>query len=168
MLDIKNGDYSLINQWNSAGKQTRTETLPDNEDNFSKISYRSNNGNQEEHSAFFRKRGMNQIVAYENWVSQNFNKKEVAVLMGVLEHGATIPLPAGFSESQCKWMLSINEDNPDNQAWDIDENEAHVHYRFRCWANGRKVEALTYLGGHGKTPGRWIPGRANYIVIGVK
>ncbi|SUT85853.1 Uncharacterised protein [Actinobacillus ureae] len=168
VLDIKNGDYSSINQWNTAGKQARSEVVPDNVNDFYKISYRSNNGSREEHSAVFRKSGVRKYVAYEDWVRSNFNKKEIAVLMGALEDGATIPLPAGFSESQCKWMLSINEDNPTNRAWDINEDKAHVHYRYRCWANCRKVEARTYHGGRGETLGTWIPVRANYIVIGVK
>ncbi|MDG4947390.1 phage tail protein [Actinobacillus equuli subsp. haemolyticus] len=168
VLHIKGGDYSQMNFWNTTGKQTRIETAPDSSSVFFAVSYKANNGSTNEHTVFFPKRGLNKQVAYEDWVSSNFNKKEIAVLMGVLEDGATIPLPAGFSESQCKWMLSINEDNPTNRAWDIDENESHAHYRFRCWANGRKVEARTYQGGHGKTPGTWIPARANYIVIGVK
>lgn len=70
VLDINIGDYSFINQWNTAGKQARSEVVPDNFNYFYKTSYRSNNGNTEEHSAHFRKSGVGKYVAYEDWVEQ--------------------------------------------------------------------------------------------------
>lgn len=76
-LDIKYGDYSWINQYNTAGKQARIETLPESNSNYYKISSRSNNGETEYHSAFFPKRGMNKTVAYEDWVSSLFTYQKI-------------------------------------------------------------------------------------------
>lgn len=72
LLELKNGDYSSINQWNLSGKQARSETLPDSNSNFFKISYRADNGNTELHAVHFPKRGLSKNVAYEDWVDGNY------------------------------------------------------------------------------------------------
>lgn len=91
----------------------------------------------------------------------------VAILTGTINHGGIIPLPNGFSESQCKWMVSVNFDDPDMNGWDIKEDGAHYHYGFRCQTNGRQVNCITYHG-HGYGRVITIGGVANYIVIGVR
>lgn len=93
--------------------------------------------------------------------------RETAVLTGVIGHGGTIPLPSGYSEGQCRWMVSMNADNSSNIGWDIQENGAHVHYRQHVYTTGRVVTAQTYLGSNNSPPG-WISSIANYIIIGVK
>src|SRR5574343_482284 len=32
----------------------------------------------------------------------------ISILTGILANGATIPLPSGYTESQCKWFVSVN------------------------------------------------------------
>lgn len=91
----------------------------------------------------------------------------VAILTGTINHGGIIPLPSGFSESQCKWMVSVNFDDPGMNIWDIEEGGSHYHYGFRCQTNGRQVNCITYHG-HGYGRVITIGGIANYIVIGVK
>ena len=91
----------------------------------------------------------------------------VSILTGTISHGGTIPLPSGYSEGQCRWMVSMNNDNPSNTAWDIDEEGAHVHYKQQVYTTGRVVTAQTYLGSNNSPPG-WISSTANYIIIGVK
>ena len=95
------------------------------------------------------------------------DKKAVAVLSGTIAHGGTIPLPSGFTEGQCKWLVSMNTDNPNSTEWDIDEGDAHVHYKQQVYTTGRVVTAQTYLGSNNSPPG-WISSIANYIIIGVK
>lgn len=91
----------------------------------------------------------------------------VAILTGTINNGGTIPLPSGFSESQCKWMVSVNFDDPGMNNWDIQENGSYYHYGFKCETNGRQVLCGAYHGwGHGHT--YFIGGVANYIVIGVR
>lgn len=100
-------------------------------------------------------------------------KSTVAVITGTIADGGTIPLPAGFSEAQCKFMVSTARDNPTEKQWDIDEGGRWLHYSFECYLTGRVVTCKTYLNknrtisGSG-TPAITVPGRANYLVIGVK
>lgn len=91
----------------------------------------------------------------------------ISVLHGTIAHGGTIPLPSGFTEAQCKWLVSMNNDNPSGRGWDIQEGGAHVHYSQQVYTTGRVVTAQTYLGSNNVPPG-WISSTANYIIIGVK
>ena len=69
-LNIKFGDYSFINQFNSSGKFARIETTPDDQSNFYKLSYWSND--TELHSALLPKRGPWKVIAYEDWVNDRY------------------------------------------------------------------------------------------------
>ena len=91
----------------------------------------------------------------------------VAVLTGTIAHGGTIPLPAGYAQAQCKWMVSISDDNPTNSGWDIREGDKLVHYKFVCSADSnRVVTAQTTHNNDGVIT--LINANANYIIIGVK
>ena len=69
-LNINFGDYSLINQFNLSGKFARIEVTPDDQSNFYKLSYWSND--TELHSALLPKRGPWKVVAYEDWVNNGY------------------------------------------------------------------------------------------------
>lgn len=97
----------------------------------------------------------------------------IAVLTGTIADGGTIPLPAGFSEAQCKFMVSTARDNPEDVPWDIDESGRHVHYGYECTLNGRVVSCKVWLNKKRTTIGNAhpeiiVPGRANYLVIAYK
>ena len=97
----------------------------------------------------------------------------IAVLTGTIADGGTIPLPAGFSEAQCKFMVSTSRDNPADIPWDIDETGRHVHYGYECTLNGRVVSCKVWLNKNRTTMGNahpeiTVPGRANYLVIAYK
>lgn len=97
----------------------------------------------------------------------------IAVLTGTIADGGTIPLPAGFSEAQCKFMVSTSRDNPADIPWDIDESGRHVHYSYECTLNGRVVSCKAWLNKNRTTMGNahleiTVPGRANYLVIAYK
>ena len=97
----------------------------------------------------------------------------IAVLTGTIADGGTIPLPAGFSEAQCKFMVSTARDNPEDVPWDIDESGRHVHYGYECTLNGRVVSCKVWLNKNRTTMGNahpeiTVPGRANYLVIAYK
>ena len=92
----------------------------------------------------------------------------IAVLTGTIADGGTIPLPAGFSEAQCKWFVSMASDNPSLKSWDIDETVSRVNYRFECTASAaRVVNARMYWQGQGGSFGS-VPSTANYIIIAYK
>ncbi len=90
--------------------------------------------------------------------------KDVGVLSGVIAHGGTIPLPTGFTQAQCCWIVSMNTDHTDS--WDVYEGgPAYIHYRSVCSADAnRVVTAQTYI----YELGGWRNGTANYLIIGVK
>ncbi len=95
------------------------------------------------------------------------------MLTGTIADGGTIPLPAGFSEAQCKFMVSTSRDNPADIPWDIDETGRHVHYGYECTLNGRVVSCKAWLNKNRTTMGNahpeiTVPGRANYLVIAYK
>ena len=92
----------------------------------------------------------------------------IAVLTGTIADGGTIPLPAGFTEAQCKWFVSMASDNPSLKSWDIDESSSKVNYRFECTASAaRVVNARMYWAGQGGSSGS-VPSTANYLVIAYK
>lgn len=81
---------------------------------------------------------------------------QVSVITGTIAHGATLPLPAGYTQAQCRWMVSIYSYNNYNSG-----PGDGAHY---CWAdpNTRVVTAYTQDNEANRL------GTASYIVIGVK
>ena len=105
---------------------------------------------------------------YRPWQELGSAKSTVSVLTGTIADGGTIPLPAGFTESQCKWFVSMASDNPSLKSWDIDETVSRVNYRFECTASAaRVVNARMYWQGQGGSSGS-VPSIANYLVIAYK
>ena len=93
---------------------------------------------------------------------------QVAVITGTIAHGGTLPLPSGYTAAQCKWMVSLNNDNPAAEYWDINENGSHGHYRIECWANSNRVVTARAVKNWQLSSPVITNGTANYIVIGVK
>ncbi len=95
----------------------------------------------------------------------NITKNTTSVLSGVLAHGATIPLPSGYTEEQCKWIVSLRiaETNPhlgNNQGVDVWYQE--------CFTDGRVVTARVRMINTSVSQPNWKDVSANYIIIGVK
>ena len=95
----------------------------------------------------------------------------VAVLTGEIAHGGTLPIPSGFTESQCRFFVSMKNSNPNSWLWDWNEDAKGKHYRTECYVNGRIVTCQTFvnegISGSGAEP-LTINGIANYLAIGVK
>lgn len=80
----------------------------------------------------------------------------LAVLTGAIGHGGVIPLPLGFTQNQCKWMVGVGQWN-DWGGFNRDGIDIVV-----CSADAnRVVSAYT-------TNGPQFNGVANYIIIGMK
>lgn len=98
------------------------------------------------------------ITALANEMANKANRSEVqhiAILTGTIAHGGTIPLPAGYTAEQCKWMVSSSYVNaPGGQGADV----------YVCRTNAdRVVEVWGFIGD------KWTEyGTANYMIIGVK
>lgn len=90
----------------------------------------------------------------------------VAILTGSIANGGTIPLPSGFSESQCKWMVSVDNSNSNGTSWDWQEGVSSNHIYQRCYTTGRVVTATTTV--LNETGSITFPATANYMIIGIK
>ena len=93
---------------------------------------------------------------------------DIAILTGTIAHGGTIPLPSGFTQDQCRWMVSTYDDNPSLHTWYINGGGANMHYRFQCYAAGNRGVVCQVFHGYGGQSGTWVASTANYIIIGVK
>lgn len=85
----------------------------------------------------------------------------IAFETGTVAHGGTIPLPSGYTQYQCTWMVSINT---------LDTFDGGLNQRDQrvlCYADANRVvtcKLQSYAGG-------WIDnvvGTANYMIIGIK
>ena len=101
-------------------------------------------------------------------------KSTVAVITGTIADGGTLPLPSGYSAAQCKWMVSLNQDNPGLAEWTVHEDDSRSFSAVMCSVDAaRKVTVRLNTGTSGNRTASWtagniITGTANYIVIGVK
>jgi len=84
--------------------------------------------------------------------SEHLNE-HIGILTGTLSSGQIIPLPSGFSEEQCKWIISLG-----GVSGLVYQNFAGV----KCWTEGRRG----YCEECGTNDCANAP--FNYIIIGVK
>lgn len=108
--------------------------------------------------------------------------QDISVTYGNIRDGQTLPIPSGFSEDECTWLLSIEQSNVNKMYYDIDEGGAKNMINNECWREGRRVHVGTRLKGldgiapsieqpytkFGWNQEYWVPGSANYICIAVK
>ena len=105
---------------------------------------------------------------------------DISVTYGNVRDGATLPIPDGFNENECTWLLSMDQSNIDKWYIDFRESNSSNMINFECWREGRKVHVGTRLKGQDgisktyndstKNGGAevFLPGTANYICIAVK
>jgi hypothetical protein len=81
-------------------------------------------------------------------VTQTIPANAVSVLTGEIAHGGTIPLPAGYTQSQCKWTVSKRRLNSGKYSDETILADANRVVTCRDATDG--------------------PGTANYLIIGIK
>ena len=106
--------------------------------------------------------------------------QDISVTYGNVRDGGTLPIPDGFSENECTWLLTMDQSNVDRWYIDFRESNSSNMINFECWREGRKVHVGTRLKGQDgisktyndstKNNGAevFLPGTANYICIAVK
>lgn len=109
--------------------------------------------------------------------------KDISVTYGNISDGGTLPIPDGFNENECTWLLSMYQSNVNRMYYDIDEGGAHNMFNYECWREGRKVHvgvrvkgldgiSTSYEGNYTRLEGNsreyWVSGSANYICIAIK
>ena len=85
----------------------------------------------------------------------------ISILTGTIVHGGTIPLPSGFTESQCKWFVSNN-----SQVTALSTDGADDRTHLRCFTTGRVVSC--YMSTKDSPDTVKETGVANYFIIGIK
>ena len=101
--------------------------------------------------------------------SANTVTNNVAVLSGIIGHNGWLPIPDGFQEWQCRFFISMNNTNPNENTWDLRENISAQHYSEYCrLINNRQVEVFTRVYNDVIDTIQYHVCIANYIVIGVK
>lgn len=106
---------------------------------------------------------------------------DINITYGNIRDGQQLPIPEGFTEDECNWLVSMDQSNIDKWYLDVREGGACNMINFECWRNGRWVHVGTRVKGSdgmGRTYDRtdvgrngeelWMPGTANYICIAVK
>lgn len=99
-------------------------------------------------------------VAFDGTTDITIGVPQIAVYTGTVNNGATIPLPSGYTQEQCKWMVSLCSLHYDGQNFfspftftiSVDSNR-----RVTCKLISDESDA--YLTDYGSV---------NYIIIGIK
>jgi len=78
---------------------------------------------------------------------------QVSILTGSVANGSYIPLPSGYTQAQCQWMVSVQE------AWDTPFDGV------RAWTDSNRLVRSGY---YNASFGVWYSVNADYIIIGVK
>lgn len=76
----------------------------------------------------------------------------VVVIHGTISNGATIELPAGFTQEQCQWTVSLRQVTAQMYSSNLN-----------CYTNADRVVTCTTSSGFGSGTAT-----ANYMIIGVK
>lgn len=107
---------------------------------------------------------------------------DISVTYGNIVDGGTLPIPEGFLENECVWLLSMSQSNVNRIYYDINEGGAYNMINHECWREGRRVRVGTRLKGldgispqikdpytkFGWNQEYWVSGTANYICIAIK
>ena len=107
---------------------------------------------------------------------------DISITSGTVSDGQTLPIPEGFLENECVWLLSMNQSNVNRIYYDINEGGAYNMINHECWREGRKVHVGTRLKGldgispqikdpytkFGWNQEYWVSGTANYVCIAIK
>jgi len=91
-------------------------------------------------------------------VKNDDTKPEILISTGTVTHGGTIPLPSGYIESQCEWIVSANNASHDGYGqYESDDSG------IQCYTTGRVLYISVYALNAWHTGGT-----ANYMIIGIQ
>ena len=178
-LTISNNTYIRINKKNGAGFHTISDGGLDSDGGGTNLDLGSYTATRETNLCCRNRPG---------WFGKDGNPvfkpfmtlPDISVTYGNVRDGGTLPIPDGFNENECTWLLSMDQSNVDKWYIDFRESNSSNMINFECWREGRKVHVGTRLKGQDgisktyndstKNNGAevFLPGTANYICIAVK
>lgn len=180
-LEIANNTYIRINRKNGAGFHTISDSGMDSDGGGTNLDLGSYTATRESNLCCRNRPGWYGKDGQPVW-KPFMTLQDISVTYGNISDGQTLPIPSGFSEDECTWLLSIDQSNVNKMYYDINENGAMNMINNECWREGRKVHVGTRLKGldgissqikdpyikFGWNQEYWVPGSANYICIAVK
>lgn len=92
---------------------------------------------------------------------------DMMITSGTVNDGQVLPVPEGFREDECHWLLSPNTTMRDEtNLGDVSSFKLSVE----CWRDGNKAHIGTRIYRHspltdGPRNTKWFPGSANYVCI---
>lgn len=99
---------------------------------------------------------------------------DMVITSGTVNDGQILPVPEGFREDECHWLLTPREtmpaqNTPNGGATNLSEVSL-FRLSVECWRDGNKVHVGTRIYRHSPlTDGYrntvWFPGTANYVCI---
>lgn len=97
---------------------------------------------------------------------------DFTITSGTIDHDQTLPVPQGFNENECTWLVSLASGNKNDEVLNM-FNLHSLIYNPICYRNGRKVTAGIYIKTHssntdGPRYNSFFPGTANYMCIAFK
>lgn len=99
---------------------------------------------------------------------------DMIITSGTVNDGQVLPVPEGFREDECHWLLTPRETMPALNTPNGGTTNLYDVSIFRlsveCWHDGNKVHVGTTIRRHSpSTDGyrntQWFPGSANYVCI---
>ena len=178
-LAISNNTYIRINRKNGAGFHTISDGGLDSDGGGTNLDLGSYTATRETNlccrnrPGWFGKDGQPVFKPF-------LTIPDISVTYGNVRDGGTLPIPDGFTEDECTWLLSMDQSNVDRWYIDFRESNSSNMINFECWREGRKVHVGTRLKGQDgisknyNDPAKnngvevFLPGTANYICIAVK
>ena len=94
---------------------------------------------------------------------------DMIITSGIVNDGQVLPVPEGFREDECHWLLTPRETMPNNSLTNL-ADVSLFNLNVECWRDGNKAHVGTRLYRHSpSTDGPrnrvWFPGTANYVCI---
>lgn len=180
-LEISNNTYIRINRKNGAGFHTISDGGLDSDDGGTNLDLGSYTATRESNLCCRNRPGWFGKDGQPVW-KPFMTLQDISVTYGNIRDGQTLPIPSGFSEDECTWLLSIDQSNANKMYYDINEGGAMNMINNECWREGRRVHVGTRLKGLDGISSQikdpyikfswnqeyWVPGSANYICIAVK
>lgn len=180
-LEIDKGTYIRINRKNGAGFHTISDGGMDSDGGGTNLDLGSYTTTRETNLCCRNRPGWFGKDGQPVW-KPFMTLQDISVTYGNIRDGQTLPIPSGFSEDECTWLLSIDQSNVNKMYYDINEGGAMNMINNECWREGRRVHVGTRLKGldgispqikdpyikFGWNQEYWVPGSANYICIAVK
>lgn len=97
-----------------------------------------------------------------NWLSNLLGsaKTNIAIITGLVNNGSYVPLPYGYSQSQCYWFVSLHDTGG---SW----TDNKYTFDQTIYVDGNRYVTVT-VSTNGRDGSHAYTGTANYICIGIK